>query len=296
MKNIILTKGSLKAVLCAPDAENGYYRGTRFDYMGVFRQIVSDDFVYADEWFDNHNPYAHDAVCGPSEEFAECGYDDVQAGDVFLKPGVGLLYKEDAAPYDHFRLYKIAGQGKITVSEKDDEAVFTQVLEGGGWAYVYEKTVKLTASDTIEIRHTLKNTGEKVIEGDSYNHAFFTFVPAVPGPEIEIDFPFEPCGHWRSEYDSVALSETGIRFSRNLERGESVFMGDLKPSDGSEITGLVYTQKAPGHAVHFYADQAFHRIAFWSNHRVACVEPFIPYRILPGEEYSLNYKLVFEKA
>ena len=93
--NIVLVKDGLELTLCPPSFEDGYYRGTRFDHSGIFRRIVLDGFVFADEWFDRYDPYAHDAVCGTSEEFGESGYEHAEVGDVFVKPGVGLLLKED---------------------------------------------------------------------------------------------------------------------------------------------------------------------------------------------------------
>ena len=44
----------------------------------------------------------------------------------------------------------------------------------------------------------------------------------------------------------------------------------------------------------FSADLPFHRIAFWSNHRVGCVEPFIPYCIQPGEDLEWKYGYVVQ--
>lgn len=302
MKDITIGKGELELTMCAPDIENGYYRGTRFDHSGIFRKITLDGFALADLWFDGYDPYRHDTVCGTSEEFGQNGYEEAPVGGVFVKPGVGLLFKDDESAYDHFKLYRVADFGKWTVSSDEDSATFEQVIESDDWAYVYKKTVKVIDGSSFEITHHLTNTGRKVLEGEMYNHNFFTFGDSRPGPAIEIDFPFAPCGHWRAEYDSVALSEKGIRYFRPIEQGESVFIGDLKPVDGSQVTGEVFSQCATGseegemvqeHKVTFSADLPFHRIAFWSNHRVGCVEPFIPYCIQPGEglEWKYGYRV-----
>ena len=279
----------MELTLCPPSFEDGYYRGTRFDHSGIFRKIEIGGFTIADEWFDRYNPLAHDAVCGTSEEFGESGYDDAEVGEVFIKPGVGLLLKEDDAPYDHFKLYKVADAGKWTVTCDEDTAVFVHVVDSDDWGYVYEKVVRILDGNHYEISHRLCNTGQNNIEGEMYNHNFFTFSDARPGPDIEIDFPFEPCGNWRAEYDSVALSPKGIRYSRPIQPGESVFMGNLKPSDGSDVTGEVFSMTAAGHRVTFGSDLPFHRIAFWSNHRVGCIEPFIPYCLEPGDELEWTY-------
>lgn len=293
MEEIVIAKDGLELTLCAPDFNDGYYRGTRFDHSGIFRRIVRDGFVFADEWFDGYDPYRHDTVCGTSEEFGQNGYEEVGPGSLFLKTGVGLLLKEDDSPYDHFKLYKVADAGRWTVTCRDDEVLFVHLVESDDWSYVYEKRVRIIDGDTFEITHRLCNTGMEVIEGQTYNHNFFTFGDRCPGPEIEIDFPFRPSGSWRAEYDSVALSEKGIRYSRPLLLGESVFMGNINPADGTEVTGEVFSMSAAGHKMTFASDQPFDHIVFWSNHRVGCIEPFIPYRLESGDEseWTYTYKL-----
>lgn len=289
MSNLTIAKDKLELTLCLPDIESGYYRGTRFDHSGIFRSIIKDGCLIAGEWFDVYDPYKHDAVHGTSEEFEQCGYDEAAPGETFLKPGVGLLVKENDVPYDHFHLYKVSDFGKWSVRHDSDSVSFIHEVNSDKWGYVYEKTIRLIDGERFEICHNLLNTGRTAIIGDTYNHNFFTFGDARPGPEIEVDFPFEPSGTWRSEYDSVSLTESGIRFSRALKAGESVFIGNLKPADGAPITGEVFRQRGNGYIVTFNSDKAFHRITFWSNHRIGCVEPFIPYTILPGREFCWNY-------
>ena len=68
METIVLEKDGLELILCIPDLQEGYYRGTRFDHSGIFRRIVKEGYVFADEWFDVHDPYKHDAVPVPSQE------------------------------------------------------------------------------------------------------------------------------------------------------------------------------------------------------------------------------------
>ncbi len=286
---MILKKGDLELTLCMPSFENGYYRGTRFDHSGIFRRIVKSGSVIADEWYDGWDAYRHDTVCGASEEFDQSGYDEAQAGQVFLKPGVGLLVKDDSA-YDHFKLYNVADPGKWTVTGNETEATFIHVVDTEEWGYVYEKIVRVLDEGVFEIAHRICNTGSRKIEGQTYNHNFFTFGSSRPGPEIQIDFPFSPCGTWRSEYDSVKLSEAGIRYLRPLQKGESVFMGNLNPVDGQKPAGKVFSISSAGKEVVFESDKPFDHIVFWSNHRVGCIEPFIPYSISPGEEYEWIYK------
>ena len=291
--NIIISQNGLEVTLCPPSFQDGYYRGVRFDHSGIFRRIEKDGFVFADEWFDVHDPYKHDAVCGASEEFSQCGYEYAQVGEVFLKPGVGLLVKDSDTAYDHFKLYEVADCGRWTVTSEEDSATFIHVLDAEGWGYVYEKEVRLISGECMQIAHRLCNTGPKLIKGETYNHNFFTFGDARPGPEMQIDFPFRPCGKWRSDYDSVALVESGIRYFRHIRAGESVFMGNLDSSEGEKNVGQVYSMHAASHQVIFETDLPFSHIEFWSNHRVGCIEPFIPYELGQGDELQWTYRYCF---
>ncbi|MBP5558192.1 MAG: hypothetical protein J6X71_00295 [Bacteroidales bacterium] len=45
---IDLSNSGLEVVLCRPGE---YYKGTRFDRAGIFRRIVKDGYVFADEWW-----------------------------------------------------------------------------------------------------------------------------------------------------------------------------------------------------------------------------------------------------
>ena len=65
---MLLSNDTLKAVLHEP--LDGFYRGTRFDRSGVFDSISFKSVEIAGRWFSAYNPYMHDAVCGPAEEFS----------------------------------------------------------------------------------------------------------------------------------------------------------------------------------------------------------------------------------
>ena len=73
------------AKLYLPDAENGYYRATRFDWSGQIASLESQGHNYFGQWFDRYDPKLHDAILGPVEEFLTngigLGYNDVKAGE-----------------------------------------------------------------------------------------------------------------------------------------------------------------------------------------------------------------------
>ena len=84
---------------------DGFYRGTRFDRSGVFASLRFDGMELCGEWFQQYDPYMHDAVRGPVDEFSM-----IPVGKLWLKPGVGLL-KPDGEAYDRFKLYEVVDEG-----------------------------------------------------------------------------------------------------------------------------------------------------------------------------------------
>lgn len=283
---MILRKGSLFVELSPPGE---YYQATRFDWAGVFRRIEGNGCIYADEWFDHYNPLTHDAVCGPSEEFVTVSFDHVGVGELFVKPGVGLLRRPDVAPYDWFRLYEIADHGKWTVSQAPSKAVFRQEL--GGW-YIYEKQIVLTSSSSFSIVHRLQWLNAMSLQGWSYNHNFFTFNNAPVGPMRTVDFPFQPAGHWREPYPNVGFSARGIRFTAPVEKGRSVYSGDVC----NQLGDTPYSVCVAEDDCRVYIDspgEKVSRYVFWANSRVACVEPYVSVYLNQGQvkSWRIDYRL-----
>ena len=95
---ITISSNTLTLTLHIPDGVKGYYRGTRFDWAGVFEGIRYRGCNYTEPWFESYSPTMHDAVCGPAEEFSPIGLEGTSAGDPFLKIGVGILERLDDQP------------------------------------------------------------------------------------------------------------------------------------------------------------------------------------------------------
>lgn len=238
---IELKDKNIKMLLSEPDGPCAYYKGVRFDRCGVFRSICCRGRSYADEWFDDHDSYRHDHICGPVEEFGPVA----RPFGRILKIGVGLL---DVCPdasghagidvigqYDRFRLYPVVESGHRSLSVSDDRAVFTHLMPG---EYDYVKTVRLTGDCSFEISHRLCNLGTERLVTDVYNHNFFTLGLQEIGPDRCIDFPFRPAGIWREDSVSAYLTDSGIRFSRRIEPGEKAFMGDLHDAGRGSIMSV----------------------------------------------------------
>lgn len=91
-----LENGELTASLFLPDARRGYHRGTRFDWSGIVERVEHAGHVFYAPLHADHDPYRHDSVSGPAEEFAmfdPMGFSEAAEGESFVKIGVGLLRK-----------------------------------------------------------------------------------------------------------------------------------------------------------------------------------------------------------
>ena len=266
--------------LHAPD--DGFYRGTRFDHSGVFGSVRLGGTEFCGRWFEHYDPFMHDAVCGPAEEFSLMGLPSGES----LKIGVGLL-DTGPEPYDRFKLYPVTDAGEWTVEQLSGAVLFRHRLKG---CYTYEKTVSITGEQSFQISHVLE--AELALEGEVYNHNFFTLGRLAVGPERQMDFPFVPDGHWRAVYDSVAFQGKGIRFSRTLQAGESVFTGDIREK-GAQGMPYEMTLREGLVSVHIRGSVPVTHTVLWANHRVACLEPYNRLSLRPGAPFrwSVDYHL-----
>lgn len=262
---------------------DGFYLGTRFDRSGVLDSLQLGGKEICGRWFEHYHPRMHDAVCGPAEEFTAIGY---RPGGHFLKIGVGVLRADDA-PYDRFHLYEMEDPGEWTVVQREASLEFCHRLKG---LYEYHKTLELSGENRFEIRHEL--LAFQPLEGQVYNHNFFTMGRMEVGPGRKLDFPFTPAGTWRALYDSVAFRENGVRFSRRLEPGESVFSGDIHESGK---VGMPYSLRLTDRdiSVQISGNVPVTHTVLWANHRIACLEPYNFFSSTPESPFSwrVQYEL-----
>src|SRR5262249_10929240 len=59
-----IANGVCKLTLLLPDAKQGYYRGTRFDWSGIIRRAEYNGHTFFGAWRDHHDPNNHDDVMG----------------------------------------------------------------------------------------------------------------------------------------------------------------------------------------------------------------------------------------
>src|SRR5215469_4188599 len=189
-----ISNGEVRAKLYLPDAENGYYRGERFDWSGSVASLEAKGHSYFGVWFPRYDPKLHDSITGPVEDYAPLNYTESKPGETFVKIGIGVLKRPDEQQYRFSNPYELLDTGKWSVRTGSDFVEYRHELKdpNSGYAYIYTKTVRLTpGKPEMTIDHNLKNTGTKPIETNVYNHGFFMLDSQPTGPDITVTFPFE---------------------------------------------------------------------------------------------------------
>src|SRR5688500_19742590 len=79
-----ISNGPITSKIYLPDPVNGYYRGTRFDWSGAIYSLTYKGHEYFGEWQKSDDPYLHDRITGPVEEYRTkdqgLGYAEAPAG------------------------------------------------------------------------------------------------------------------------------------------------------------------------------------------------------------------------
>jgi hypothetical protein len=304
-----ISNGQIRAQLYLPDAANGYYRGTRFDWSGVIYSLKYQGHDYYGPWYQKRSPDVKDfiyqgpdivtgpcsSITGPVEEYSTggkaLGYDEAAAGGTFIKIGVGVLRKPDATAYDHYRNYEMVDPGKWSVHTGPDRVEFVQELSGpNGYAYIYSKTVRLMpGKPEMVLEHSLKNTGKRAIASDAYNHNFLVLDQQAPGPGYSIKFPFEIKSNRPITGDLAAIRGDQIVYEKTL-RGEDRVTTPIQGFGSSPKDYDIHIENsAVGAGLRITADRPILRASLWSIRSVVAVEPYIDIAIEPGQEFTWKF-------
>jgi hypothetical protein len=297
-----ITNGDISAVVSLPDAKSGYYRGSRFDWSGVIRCLTYKKHTYFGVWFPRYDALLHDAITGPVDEFrtaddSAIGYGQAKAGELFVKPGVGVLRRVDDGPYKFPVTYPLVDGGKWTVRAQRSGVSFTQRLRGpGGVAYVYTKKLKLERnSPVLTLEHELRNTGTAPIETDVYNHDFFVIDNAKTGPGMVVRFPFVPQADPGLK-NGARIEGKEILYGRELETGETVSSTITGYSGQVSDYDFFVENQNSGAGVEQSGDLPLAKLYFWSIRTTICPEAYVRLKIAPGEsqQWTIRYRF-YEK-
>jgi hypothetical protein len=293
----VISNGAVRAVVYLPDAQKGYYRSTRFDWSGVVACLTYKGHTYFGVWFDRYDPLLNDSITGPVEEFrssdglSSINYEQAKPGELFIKPGVGVLRRVDDSPYKFGFPYPIVDGGKWTVRVKKSEVTFTQTLNSPlGFAYVYQKTLKLDKHQPVLIlEHHMKNTGTKAIDTEVYDHDFFMLDAAPTGPGMAVHFPFEPQAT-RPMEPRAKIDGKDIVYLQELGTGPRQSATSYLTGFSSSPADYDFTveNRNTGVGVEQTSNSSIAQLNFWSIRTTICPEAYIHLDVQPGQTANWN--------
>ena len=286
----------IEARVYLPDPETGYYRGTRFDWSGAIYSLEYAGHQYFGEWQESSDPYLHDRITGPVEEYRTAekglGYDD--GGERFLRIGVGVVEKPEEEDYRWRHSYDVVDPGVWTIRRGANWIEFTHEVAEPVLGYAYSLTKRLTLTPgqpELVIDHTLENTGRKTIETNVYNHNFFVLDNQPTGPDFTVEFPFEPTAD-RELAGYASVSGSRLRFEKQIPPGASIFtmLGGYGVTSQDHVFTIENRKVKAG--VRVSTDRPLAKLQFWSPRTTLCPEPFIDLRVAPSQadRWSIRYK------
>jgi hypothetical protein len=294
----VLSNKSLKLTIYMPDPDKGYYRGVRFDWSGLVARAEYKKHVLFGEWKTPHKPDDPEGALGTAEEFgvkAPLGYADAQAGETFVKIGVGVLRKEKDEDYSFMRPYPIASATWNVKADKDSITFTQSVQHDAGWGYRYVKRLGLDGDKPAwTISHELQNTGKKAIDTDVYCHNFFICDGDPIGTNYRIKFGFPAKPPEKHQLGELAeVGEKGLVFRRDL--GDKTIYAELEGLTGKTADHnftVEHTKSRIGLRV--VGDTPLSGFHVWAIKTALCPEPFVAIKVAPGEsmKWSTRYEVV----
>lgn len=295
--SVEISNDEVSMKLFLPDRKKGVYRATRFDWSGHIGSVKYKGHEYFGQWKDTHDPLAPAHGMGPVEasKGGGLGYAEAAPGEGFIRLGVGVIKKGNEAEYDqHIETYKIIDHGKWKVENGNDWVSFTHTIKSDfGYAYVYEKTIRLNGRG-FHIKHRLQNTGEKKIELDQYNHNFFVIDNELTGPSLKVRYPFR----LKTTSDLKGLAQARgntIRFNEELT-STNVFL-ELEEFEQSILNNKFSIENLEtGAGVTVSIDQPLTSAQFWAKNSTLCPEQFIQLSIPSKEEKIWTSKYILYES
>ncbi|MBZ5596303.1 MAG: hypothetical protein LAP39_28995 [Acidobacteriia bacterium] len=298
-----ITNGQIRAQVYLPDAKNGFYRATRFDWSGVVYSLQYNGHDYYGPWFQKTDPTVHDfvykgpdivaspctAVTGPVDEFAPLGWDEAKPGGTFIKIGVGVLRKPDERKYDNYRLYEIIDSGKRTIQKSSDSIEFIQELvdSSSGYGYSYSKSVRLVnGGPEMVLEHSLRNTGTRAIRTSVYNHNFLVLDGQPPGPGLVITVPFPIQTRRPPNKELAEIRGNQIVYLKTLEKQDIVTTPLRGFSESPKDNEIRIENHRLGAGMKITGDRPLSSESLWSIRAVVAMEPFISVSIEPAKEFA----------
>jgi hypothetical protein len=311
----------MRVMVMLPDAEKGFYRGTRFDWSGHIAQAKYKGHTFFGLWRTPHDPKNFEHGVGPTDEFGiqnPPGYEAAKPGEPFLKVGVGLLKRIDEKPYHFATTYPVLNGGQWSMAfggNRGGEMVSFQheLRTDHDWGYRYGKSIRLIDDQpAFTLDRSLKNIEGNDIKTASYNHNFIRIDDELIGPSYELELSDELQAEVEApaKFDGRKLMFTGkvekplmIYFKGQPRRTEkaSAEKGRRSPIrfTARPSFDVTITNRRTGGQIVIEHGFDVSELRLWVTSTAICPEPFIKVDLAPAQSMSwiTTYRLgTVEKA
>lgn len=277
-----------------PNEQATFNRASRFDRAGmvvVARTATGHTYFGPIVPHQKHDPQVDDHVAGTAGEFgmrSPLGYEQSDAGQGFVKIGVGTLRRVDDKPYFFREDYQLVGAGRWRMEADDDCVTMTHTLEGPrGWGYVYRTQVRLLGNRPgFVIERRLTNIGKRPIVTDYYSHNFFVLDERAVSPAYELTLlPEHEVAKGRTVAPWIRFEGDRLRLTQELPRGKALFLPLRYDTTPSQPWRVKLTQGS-GATVTLHHQPAPDRVVIYVKRPYLSVEPFIDIKIKPDESHT----------
>ncbi|MEI7896750.1 MAG: glycoside hydrolase family 2 TIM barrel-domain containing protein [bacterium] len=272
------------------------YIASRFDWTGKIVSVKYKNIpVSGTEKMNMNDDYRYGK--GFYNEFGiteAVGYDETREGDWFHKIGVGLL-KKDGREYVFSRNYEIQPAAFEVTARPDKLIICCKSQNVNGYSYILTKEIALAETGFI-IKYHLKNTGEKAIRTNEYDHNFIAVNNELTGSDYILKFPFQIKpelfeGNVNPE-GKVEIGQQEITFNGTPD--EQFYFGNLSGKENVAATWeIINTKNRIG--IRETGSFKTSRVNLWGWKHVISPELFFDIHVEPGNdiEWSRTYT-VFE--
>ncbi len=318
--SIIISSDRLKVEVARPGS---VYRRTRFDWTSFITQVLLDGnhTFCTSEDADPNKGTGGIGLCSEFGNEKAIGYADAKPGELFPKPGIGLLIRPEDPDYNFMQPYGIVQPFSIHIDHEKDFVRFTvDPLDCRGYAMREVKTIR-AEGNCLSVAYQFENLGEKSLKTHEYSHNFIAInqQPVGPGYCLRLPYPVK--------FDDISESFRGMlpRRIRKIIPGwvlkglvNQVMDSRVLQVDGQEIRWkfrpvkpfycrlsgfstttepqweLVYEPDGVG--VRELDDFSPARVALWGAGHVISAEVFIDIDLQPGESAAWTRRYEFFKS
>lgn len=268
------------------------YCGTRFDWSAFITQVTLDGrhtFLVPEST--NGTGTGGVGICDEFGILTAVGYDDAKPGELFTKPGVGLLTRPSARWYQFNRPHAMTPYPRHFEQGENFVRFVTEPLEANGYALRTTKTVTVRENQLL-IDYLAENTGSKRIVVDEYCHNFVGINGRKTGPGLTLRFPFEykpimPVGK------IVVLGEKSLTWANVLPHA---FHRHFPGVPSAPAYWWELHDDASGLTIREEQNFPWYRFALWATFEVMSPEVFYLLDVEPGQSKTWQRKYTFTTA